>query len=85
MEDAINSYLKRSFLSLFPRRRRRARIVPAARMSRFTPLLLPQAQAVPVAANGARRRDPHADYVRARYLSRRPSRAGTGQPLFRVA
>lgn len=82
MEDAINSYLKRSFLSLFPRRRRRARSMPAVRLSCFTPLPLPQTAPIPAA--GARRRSPHTDYFRGHYLARRPSRAGIGQPLFRI-
>ena len=83
MEDEINRYLKRSIQSLFPRRRRRARPVQAARLARFTVPAL--AQPVPIPAAGARRRSPHAGYVRGHYLPRRPSRIAIGQPLFRVA
>lgn len=84
MEEEINSYLKRSILSLLPRRRRshrRAGPLAAARVP--SPAPQPQPLRAPVESGPARRRSLHSGYVRGHYLAC-PRKAGTAQPLFRV-
>ena len=85
MEEEINSYLKRSILSLLPRRRRshrRAGPLAAPRNAISSPG--PQPSWAPIETGPARRRSAHSGYVRRHYLAC-PRRTRSAQPLFRVA
>jgi len=85
MEEAINTQLKRSILSLFPRRRRpkaRAHSLAAKRKPGLT-VAQPQERTQPRSV-ATRRRSPHSGYVRGHYLPC-ARRMRARQPLFRVA
>ena len=92
MEEAIKNYLKRSFLSLIPRGRRRHR-TPPARIA-FAPAVsitrlqsgLPQSfpPAIPADDGRPHRRNSHPGYTRGRYLARPRQTAGVSQRMFRI-